>query len=253
MRIAVAGGTGMVGAMLVSRLESRGDDVEVLARSAGVDVVSDTRLAARLDGVEAIVDTLSVGTTRAKVATPFFERTSQRLLEAGREVGVRHHVVLSIVGIDRMAGFGYYRGKLAQESVVRRSGSAYTILRATQFHEFAGQLLERGRVGPLAVVPRMLVAPVAADEVAAALAELATAEPRNATLELAGPAEERVHLMARRLVRHLGSRTPVLGVPLPGPAGRAMRTGALLSADPWRVGSQRFEDWLAEQPGDGRR
>lgn len=248
MRVAVAGGTGVVGALVVSRLYAGGHDPVVLARSTGVDLLADPRtsgLADRLAGVEAIVDVTSTATTSARRATSFFTTTTGHLLEAGKAAGVEHHLLLSIVGID-VVPFGYYVGKLAQERAVEASGVPCTILRATQFHEFAGQVLERSTLGPVALVPQMHAAPVAADEVAAVLVELVESGPQGPTTPLRGPREEDIADLARRLLHQRGSSTRVVGLRVPGRAGRGMRSGALVPDPPCRTGTQTFENWLAD-------
>lgn len=246
MKIAVAGGTGTVGAPLVTQLKMAGHEPVVLARTTGVDLMTGQGLEHALDGVEAVVDVTSIGTTSAKVATEFFTTTTKNLLAAEYDAGVRHHVLLSIVGID-VTPFGYYIGKLAQEAAVEDGKVPFTIARATQFHEFAGQMVERSSVGPVVVVPQMRSAPIAAREVAAALARIATGVPQGRVGDLRGPHEESVPAMTRRLLRQRGSRRPVLTVPLPGKAGRAMRSGALIPTDPGTVGTQSYADWLAGQ------
>src|SRR5579875_1210694 len=144
VRIAVAGGTGTVGRLVVEELAARGHLPVVLARSVGVDLVTGAGLGDALDGCEVVVDTANVATSGRRRAIEFFDRTTTTLLAAARSAGVSHHVVLSIVGIDRV-GYGYYLGKRRQEELVVAGDVPWTILRATQFHEFAGQLLERIR------------------------------------------------------------------------------------------------------------
>lgn len=246
MIVAVAGGTGVVGSLLVTQLKMAGHEPVVLARATGVDLLTGKGLEHVLDGVEAVVDVTSVATTSAKVATEFFSTTTKNLLAAEYDAGVRHHVLLSIVGID-VTPFGYYIGKLAQEATVEDGKVPFTIARATQFHEFAGQMVERSSIGPFVVVPQMRSAPIAAREVAAALAGIATGVPRGRVGDLRGPNVESVPSMTRRLLRQRGSHRPVLTVPLPGKAGKAMRSGALIPTDPGTVGTQSYADWLAGQ------
>lgn len=243
MKIAVAGGTGVVGQHVVTALERSGHEAVVLSRSRGVDVATGSGLDAALDGVDAVVDTLNVVSTREKVAADFFTTTSRRLLAAGTRAGVGHHVLLSIVGIDRASGYGYYRAKLAQEATVRAGDVPWSVVRATQFHEFPGQLL-RTVPGPLAIMPRMLCRPVAAAEVGTYLAEVAAAPARGVAPEIAGPRDEQMVDMARRLLRAQGRRRWVLPVDLPG-SGAAFRGGALLPDGEGPRGAVTFDEWLA--------
>lgn len=246
MKIAVAGGTGVVGTMLVDRIRAAGHEPVVLARATGTDLLTGEGLEDRLDQVEAVVDVTSTNTTRPGPATEFFTRTTGNLLRAGYHAGVRHHVLLSIVGVDEIP-FGYYVGKLAQEHLVEDGKVPATIVRATQFHEFAAQMVERASFGPVTVVPQMLAAPIAAAEVAAVLAGLAGGVPAGRTGDVRGPAEESVPSMTRRLLRKRGSHRPVIGMPLPGRAGRLMRSGALIPRDAATIGTQTFAEWLETQ------
>ena len=225
MRIAVAGGTGVVGRHVVRLLGEAGHEPVVLSRATGTDLVSGSGLAAALDGVSAVVDVSGPRTVRRSAAVSWFDRATGQLLEQGRRAGVRHHVVLSIVGIDRVRS-GYYAGKLRQEELALAGPLAVSVLRATQFHEFAGQVLDRTRIGPVAVVPRLRVQPVAAAEVAEALVALVAGPPAGRVPDLGGPRQEDLVDMARRLVQVRLGRTrvvplPPLGVPegglLPGP------------------------------------
>lgn len=241
-RIAVAGGTGTVGRHVVESVRRLGAEAVVISRSSGVDLTTGAGLDKNLEGVDAVIDVTNILTQNRRRATAFFETSTRHLLAAEERQDVGHHVLLSIVGIDRV-GFGYYQAKVAQEELVRQGPIPWTILRATQFHEFAKQMLGDGRV---AVVPSMLIQPVAAQDVADELLRLATAPAAGMAPEIAGPREERVPDMARRLASATGSRSLVLPVPLPGGAGRGMRTGALLPADPGPRGTRTFDEWLQD-------
>jgi len=243
MKVAVAGGTGLTGRHVIEALSAAGHESVVLARSVGVDLVTGAGLDAALSGVDATIDVSNVTTMRRAAAVGFFERAGRQLLGAAARAGVRHHVALSIVGIDRVSN-GYYQGKLRQEEIVRDGAVPWTVLRATQFHEFVEQILER-LPGPVAVVPRLTVQPVAVREVAEALVAIAAGEPLKAAPDLAGPRVESLADMARRLIR-TGTvrRRPVLPLWLPGP----MAHGGLLPTGPGPRGAQTFEQWL-----DGRR
>lgn len=245
MRIAVAGGTGVVGRFVVEAVRAAGHTPVVLARSTGVDLTTGAGLDQALEGADAVVDVSNVTTTSRARAVAFFEAATGNLLAAEAEAGVAHHVALSIVGVDRV-GLGYYHGKLAQEALVLRGGSGGvpgSVLRATQFHEFAAQMLERG--GPFALAPRMLTQPVAAREVAAALVGLAAGEPVGLAPDLAGPEQQQMSDMVRRLLRARGERRLLIPVRFPGAVGRAMVHGGLLPTGPGPRGLGTFDEWLA--------
>lgn len=242
MRVAVAGGTGLTGRHVVRALTERGHEPVVMARSRGVDLLTGEGVAGALEGADAVIDVTNVVTMSRRKAVDFFGTTGRVLLAAEQEAGVRHHVALSIVGIDRVP-FGYYEGKKLQEQLLHEDRVPWTVLRATQFHEFAGQVLDRVR-GPLAVVPQMRSQPVAVREVADALVELAAGSPQGMAPELAGPRVEEIPNLARRLLRHRGSGRLVWAPRLPGAAGRAMASGALLPDAPGPRGTQTFDEWL---------
>jgi uncharacterized protein YbjT (DUF2867 family) len=244
MRIAVAGGTGTVGAHVVEVARGRGHEVGVLSRATGVDLTTGTGLAARLHGIDAVIDALSVTTTSADESTAFFRATTSALLDAEREAGTAHHLALSIVGIDR-APEAYYAGKVSQERLVETGDVPWTILRATQFHEFAGQLFDRAKVGPLHVAPRMRTQPIAAREVAERLVDLAEGAPAGRATDLAGPREEDLPRMIRAYARTRGSRAWIPAINLPGAFGRAQRDGSLLPDATATLGLQTFDAWLA--------
>lgn len=246
MRIAIAGGTGVVGRPVVEVARSLGHDPVVLARSAGVDLLEGKRVDEHLTDVDALIDVTSVQTMSAKTSVDFFRTVTQHLVTAGRRCGVRHHVVLSIIGA-REAPFSYYAGKQVQEDLVLDQPNG-TVVRASQFHEFARQTAERTRVGPLHAVPTMRSQPVSADEVAALLVDVATQEPRGGGPAIAGPEVLGVADMVRQLLDHEGKRGRVVEMPLPGAFGRAMRDGTLLAGPDARTGTQTFADWLAHHP-----
>ena len=227
----------------MAELGKRGHDAVPLARSHGVDVTRADGLAEHLAGAEAVIDTLGITTTRRRPATDFFTTTTRNLLHAEDEAGVERHVLLSIVGIDG-SSFGYYRAKVAQEDVARTLDADVTILRATQFHEFAEQMLERGGTGPVVVVPKMRSATVAAAEVAAALVDLAEKKPVTGTVEMGGPEAHDMPELVKRVAAARGVRAKVVPVRIPGATGTAMSDGTLIPKSPWRTGSQTFDDWL---------
>ncbi|OZF26605.1 3-beta hydroxysteroid dehydrogenase [Rhodococcus sp. 14-2496-1d] len=246
MKLAVAGGTGTVGVHVVEVARERGHEVVVLSRSAGVDLVSGSGLPDALSGVDAVIDVASTQTISAKESTAFFAAVTRNLLTAEGAAGIGHHVALSVVGIDK-APYAYYAGKVKQERLVRAGAVPWTILRATQFHEFAAQIRSQTSFGPLTVVPRMVSQPIAAREVAERLIDLAERPPAGRVADLGGPREERMAKMVRRYARAIGARGPVLEVPLPGAYGRAMRDGTLVTTQDSDHGLQTFDQWSDAQ------
>ncbi|MGH3295215.1 MAG: SDR family oxidoreductase [Trebonia sp.] len=248
MKIAVAGGTGVVGRWTVEALRDGGHEAIVIARSAGIDLVTGDGLDDALAGVEAVVDVTNTASTGKRASSEFFEATAQTLMRATAAAGVRHIVVLSIIGIDRVP-YGYYQGKLHQEKIFHESPVPVSILRAAQFHEFPGQYLAK-MPGPVVIVPRWRAQPVAAREVGAALARIAGGDPVPMS-ELAGPREEIMADMVRQVVRARGGRRLVVQVRLPGVTGKAMAGRGGLPAGPGLRGTQTFADWVTEQQARG--
>ena len=246
MKIAVAGGTGAVGRHVVRELGTRGHEPVVLSRSAGIDLTTGTGLQQALAGVEAVVDVTNTMATRRGPAAAFFTAVGETLLRGEEQAGVRHHVVLSIVGIDRVP-LAYYKAKLHQEALCLAGPVPVTILRATQFHEFPAQLLGRFAVGPIAAVPRMWSQTVAAREVATALVDAALGQPAGRLPDLAGPRVERMEDLVRQVLQARGGRSLVVPLRLPGRAGTAMAEGGLLPTDDGPRGTQTFDQWLASE------
>lgn len=250
MRLAVAGGTGVVGRHVVAAAVAAGHEPVVLSRKDGVDLTTGRGLDAALRGADAVIDVSNVTTMSRRRSMSFFVGATEQLLAAGRRAGVGHHVALSIVGADRV-DLGYYFGKRAQEALVLSGAAPGSVLRATQFHEFAGQLLARSP-GPVVLVPRMQTQTVAASEVATALVALAVGEPVGLAPDLAGPEVHEMVDLARRVVQATGQRRAVVALRLPGATGRAMATGALLPTHEGPRGQQTFASWLdAEAPARG--
>ncbi|MFY9712400.1 MAG: SDR family oxidoreductase [Microbacterium sp.] len=247
MEIAVAGGTGIVGTEVVRVAQQRGHRVRVLTRGNRVDVQSGEGLDAALEGAGAVIDALSVVTQSARTSTDFFTRTTAKMLAAEQRAGVGHHVALSIVGVDR-APHAYYAGKLAQEQAVQSGQTPWTILRATQFHDFSAQMHRRAAAGPLHLAVRMRTQPVSVIEVAQRLVDLTEAAPAGRARDLAGPREEDLAEMMRSWARHTGREGWMPAITLPGAFGRAMRDGSMLPDDDADRGTVTFADWLASQP-----
>ncbi len=242
MKIAVAGGTGVVGRHVVLELEAQGHEPVVLSRSRGVDLTTGNGV--DLTGVGAVIDVINTNALTQRAAVAFFTAETGTLLSAEERAGVGHHVTLSIVGIDRVP-LGYYRAKLHQEELCLAGRVPATILRTTQFHEFPAQLLGRIRNSPVVPVPRMWSQTVAAREVAVALVAAALARPAGRLPDMAGPRVERMEDLVRQLLRVRGRHGVIVPIRVPGRSGKAMAEGALLPTEDGPRGTQTFDQWLA--------
>jgi len=257
MRVLVIGGSGVVGRPTASALVQRGHQVAVLSRSGSAgpagtealrgDLTTGAGLEQALDGIDCVIDVANITTASRAKAVRYFTDTTHRLGRLGQAAGVKHHVVLSIVGVD-VVPLGYYAGKLAQEHAVLTGPLPSTVLRATQFHEFVGQTMDQFKLGRLAFVPNMSGQPVAAAEVGARLAEIVEAGPSGRVPDLAGPRVERMPDLARQLVRARDLHRTVIPLPVPGATGRAMRAGGQLPGPGAVLRGPTFSDWLATTP-----
>ncbi len=246
MRIAVAGGTGTVGRHVVEVAKERGHDVVSLSRSEGVDLVTGRGLNQALEGAEAVIDVSGIETMSTKKAVDFYTNATQNLLAAEKTTGVRHHVALSIVGIDK-ATSGLHAGKLVQEDEVRHGGIPWSLLRSTQFHEFVPMTVRVASAGPLVLVPKMFTQPVAAREVAEALVNATEAGSKGRLPDLGGPRAEKLADLVRAYLQKTGKRKRVVQLNAPGSMGKAMRKGKLIPKAGAAVGRQTFQEWLETQ------
>jgi uncharacterized protein YbjT (DUF2867 family) len=243
MRIAVAGGTGTVGRHVVAIARERGHHAVSLSRTEGVDLVNGRGLDQALQNVETVIDVAGIQVMSTKKAVDFFTNATQNLLAAEKKAGVKHHVGLSIAGIDN-ANSGLYAGKLVQEDEVRHGGVPWTLLRSTQFHEFVPMSIKAASVGPLVLVPTMLTQPVAAKEVAAALVNAAEAGPKGRIPDLGGPRTEQLKGLVAAYLAKAAQKKRIVPLRVPGPMGKAMRNGGLIPAPGSAVGCQTFLEWL---------
>jgi uncharacterized protein YbjT (DUF2867 family) len=240
MRIAVAGGSGLVGRHVVEAAQREGHEVVVLSRSNGIDVRSGTALESALDGVAAIVDVTNPGSAEREHPTAFFAEVAGRLQSVGAARQVSHIVTLSIVGIERAPASRYYAAKLRQEQIALGGPIPATILRATQFHEFAIQMLRRTRRDSAAHVPNMRVQSVAARTVASVLVELVGGPPLGMAPDLGGPEQADLVALVRKFVEHFDLRIPVLAA-APDPS---VPYGATLPGSGARLEGPTFDEWL---------
>jgi uncharacterized protein YbjT (DUF2867 family) len=244
MKIAVAGGTGLVGGLLVDALD--GHDVVVLSRSHGVDTLAGTGLDDALQGVDVVVDTTNTNEMDPDAARAFFGTSTEHLLDAEGRAGVGHHVVLSIIGIDRVDGNGHYAGKRRQEEVAEAGSVPLTILRAAQFFEFAELVMGWMRDGDTITLPPLLLQPIAASDVADTLAEIAVGAPQGRAPDLAGPDPQDFVDMARRILAARGDTTARLAASWRnGPFGVEMAGETMLPGPDAKLAPTTFEAWLA--------
>ncbi|WP_066900499.1 SDR family oxidoreductase [Mycolicibacterium houstonense] len=245
MRVTVVGATGQIGAQVVELLTGTGHDVMVASRSTGVDAVSGDGVATAFDGVDAVVDVLNSPTLEPGAAEDFFATSATTLLSEAKKAGVQHYVVLSIVGVGSIEADGYLRGKHLQEQLVANSGVLYTIVRATQFHEFtesiAGSLVTEG----VAHAPDALIQPVAAAEVAGVVARVATEAPRNDVLNFGGPEKMSFADLARTVFAARGKDLPVVVDPQATYFGVPVQHNSLVTGEGAVLGTTRLSDWLA--------
>jgi len=251
VKVAVAGGTGLLGRLVVQALSEMGDQPIVLARSQGVDLTSGAGLAAALVGCDAVVDATNIITVRRRPAVRFFESVTRHLLGGAQRAGVAHVVTVSIVGVDSV-DYGYFLGKRRQEQLLATGLVPWTLLRATQFHEFAEQVVARGGLGPIVAVPEMLCQPVAAAEAAGCLARLVHDGPQGVALPIAGPQRLGMADMVRGYLRATGQRRNVVSFRFPGRVGAAMATGGLIPDEPFQLGETRFDAYLSSVAVDAQ-
>ncbi|WP_253775760.1 SDR family oxidoreductase [Goodfellowiella coeruleoviolacea] len=246
MRIAVAGATGNIGALTVTALERHGHEVVRISRSLGVDLMTGAGLAAALRGVETVVDVTNGPAADPAETVTYFRAATQNLLAAEKRANVRHHVLLSIVGIDRVAGNAHYAGKREQERLVATGPVPWTIVPATQFHDFAATVTSWTERDGVATIPPLLVQPVAPADVADVLTEIATGMPRGRHPDLAGPEPQDLVDMARRVneARDRSIRLVPTWSTLFGPD---MAGDVLLPGERVRIAPTTFEEWLATQ------
>jgi uncharacterized protein YbjT (DUF2867 family) len=244
MKIVVAGGTGCVGARLAEILRRQGHEVLIAARASGVDVITRQGLDEVMVGADVVIDVLNSPSFDDAPAMAFFQTSSRNLLEAASAEGVRHYLALSIVGCERLQGSGYFRAKLAQENLVRDGGVPYSILRATQFFEFLDRVVDDGLDGDVVRLAPARVQFIAAEDVAAALADIVDRAPANDTLEVAGPDPFRLDDLVQRFMTARQDERPVVAEPTALYFGTPLGDETLIADGNPRFGHTEFDLWL---------
>src|SRR5947209_19224808 len=253
MKIVVIGGTGLIGSKLVAKLDDRGHEAVPASPDTGVNTVTGEGISEVLGDARVVVDVSNAPVWDDDAVMEFFTTSSHNLLAAERDAGVGHHVAVSIVGTDRLPDSGYLRAKVAQEAEIEAGSVLYTILRATQFFEFLSQIVEAGAEGESVRLSTGLMQFVAADDVAATVAELATGAPVGGRVELGGPEALGIDAWARRLFAATGDARTVIGDPAARYFGTELHGGELTPGDGARIGPTDFDTWFATQHQGARR
>ena len=249
MKIVVIGGTGLIGTKLVNNLRQHGHEVLAASPKSGVDTFTGEGLAEALKGVQVVVDLANAPNWEDKAVMEFFQTAGRNLLAAEKAAGVGHHIALTIVGADRLPASGYLRAKVAQENLIKTSGVPFTIVRSSQFFEFAKGLVQSATEGLIVRLSPALMQPIASDDVAAIVTEVAVAEPSNGAIEIAGPEQIRMDELARRFLGATQDPRKVITDVHALYFGTELNDQSLVPAGNPRLGTTRFEEWLSRSTG----
>jgi uncharacterized protein YbjT (DUF2867 family) len=243
MKIVVIGGTGLIGSKTVAILRQGGHEVVAAAPESGINTVTGEGLKEAMAGAQVVIDLANSPSFEDKAVLEFFETSDRHLLAAEAAAGVRHHLALSIVGIDRSDN-GYFRAKVAQEKLIAASGIPYTIIRSTQFLEFLGRIAAESADGNKVRISPGLFQPIAADDVAAIVAEVALATPRNGIVEIAGPERAPFNEFVARYLKAIGDPRAVVRDPEARYFGGRVEERSLVPLGEARLGRIGFDEWL---------
>jgi uncharacterized protein YbjT (DUF2867 family) len=248
MKIVVIGGSGLIGSKVVKNLTEKGHEVFAASPKTGVDATTGQGLAAALAGAEVVVDVSNAPSWEDTAVLAFFESSGRNIARAEKEAGVRHHVALSVVGTDRLQDSGYFRAKLAQEKLIKNSGIPYTIVRATQFFEFLGAIAAEGAEQKRVRLPKASFQPIAADDVAKAVADAALGAPANGTIEIAGPERLPLSDFIARYLKATHDPREVASDPQAPYYGIRVDDRSLVPGEHPHLGTIRFDEWI-RRPG----
>jgi uncharacterized protein YbjT (DUF2867 family) len=252
MKIVVIGGTGLIGSKLVTKLRDHGHEAVPASPDSGVNTLTGEGLADVLQGAAVVVDVSNSPSFEAAAVLEFFETSTRNLLDAEAAAGVGHHVALSVVGTDRLPDSGYMRAKVAQEKLIDGSSIPYSIIHATQFFEFVGRIADDATDGGTVRLPPALIQPMAADDVATAVARVAVGEPVNGIVEVAGPEPFRFDDFVRQGLTARHDPRQVVTDPGARYFGAVLGERTLVPGDGAELGATRFDDWLAKQAATGQ-
>jgi uncharacterized protein YbjT (DUF2867 family) len=243
MKVVVIGGTGLIGSKVVAKLKQKGHDALAAAPKTGVNTITGEGLKEAMAGAQVVIDLANSPSFEDKAVLQFFETSERNLLPAEAAAGVRHHVALSIVGIDRSDN-GYFRAKVAQEKLIKTSDISYTIIRSTQFLEFLGAIADSSADGNIVRISPGLFQPIAADDVAAIVADVALAAPRNGIVEIAGPERAPFNEIVARYLKAVGDPRKVVGDSEARYYGGRVEEYSLVPLGETRLGRIGLDEWL---------
>ena len=244
MKIVVIGGTGLIGSKLVRKLREQGQEVVSASPSSGVNSLTGEGLADALKGASVVVDVTNSPSWEDAAVLKFFETSTRNLIDFEATAGVGHHIALSVVGTERLLESGFFRAKLAQENLIKASSIPYSIIRATQFFEFVKNIADFSTEGNKVRVPPVLFQPMAADDVASALARIAVSSPVKNTVEIGGPEQFRLDELIRRDLAARKDTREVISDRQARYYGIQVSERTLVPKDDARLAETRFEDWL---------
>lgn len=244
MRIVVVGGSGLIGSRLVMRLRERGHEAVNASPDTGVNSLTGEGVSEALGDADVVVDVSNSPSFEAAAALSFFETSTGKLLAAEAAAGVRHHVALSVVGTERLSESGYLRAKIAQESLITDSSIPYSIVHATQFYEFVMAIADAATDGNTVHLAPVLAQPMAADDVASAVAQVAVGAPRNGMVEIGGPEQFRLDELVRDTLRTRADPRDVVTDADARYFGARVSERTLVPGEDARLGATRYEDWL---------
>ena len=242
MKIVVIGGTGLIGSKVVEKLKQKGHEAIAAAPNTGVNTITGEGLKEAMAGAQVVIDLANSPSFEDKAVLEFFETAGRNLLAAETEAGVRHHVALSIVGSSR--DNGYFRAKVAQEKLIKTSGIPYTIIRSTQFLEFLRAIADSSADGNTVRISPGLFQPIAAEDVAATVADVALAAPRNGIVEIAGPERAPFNEIVARYLRAVRDPRVVVSDPEARYYGGRVEERSLVPLGEARLGRIAFDEWL---------
>ena len=246
MKIVVIGGSGLIGSKLVTKLREHGQEAVAASPSSGVNCLTGEGLSEAIKGASVVVDVSNAPSWEDAAVMNFFETATRNLLSYDAASGVRHHVVLSVVGSERLLESGYFRAKIAQENLIKGSSIPYSIVRATQFFEFVKGIADFSTEGNKVRLPTALIQPMAADDVASAVSRIALGSPANGTVEVGGPEQFRLDELVRQGLAARKDPREVVADPHALYYGIRVSERTLLPGDDAQLGETRFETWLAQ-------